>query len=80
LELAYYTAGRDETTRRIVEPYRIERRCTSYGEELYLVGFCRRAQAERVFRLDRIRELALVPLVDNRALRTESGVDDGNAE
>jgi hypothetical protein len=62
LEMAYYTAGRDETTRRIVEPYRIERRCTSYGEELYLVGFCRRAQAERVFRVDRIRELALVPL------------------
>lgn len=80
LELAYYTAGRDETTRRIVEPYRIERRCTRYGEELYLVGFCRRAQAERVFRLDRIRELALIPVVDHRALRTESGADDENAE
>jgi len=44
------------------------------------VGFCRRAQAERVFRLDRIRELALIPVVDNRALRTESGADDENAE
>lgn len=27
----------------------------------YLIGFCRRAQAERVFRLDRIKDIALVP-------------------
>lgn len=55
LQLSYYTAGRDETTRRLVEPYRLERR----GDVPYLVGFCRRAQAERIFRVDRIREIAI---------------------
>ncbi|HHN93857.1 MAG TPA: WYL domain-containing protein, partial [Anaerolineae bacterium] len=55
LEMAYYTAGRDEVTHRVVEPYRLERR----GEVLYLVGFCRRAQAERLFRLDRIRQIVV---------------------
>jgi len=55
LEMAYYTAGRDEVTYRVVEPYRLERR----GEVLYLVGFCRRAQAERLFRLDRVRQIVV---------------------
>jgi hypothetical protein len=56
LQLSYYTAGRDETTRRLVEPYRLEQR----SDVLYLVGFCRRAPAERVFRVDRIREIEVV--------------------
>ncbi|RMF29235.1 MAG: WYL domain-containing protein [Chloroflexi bacterium] len=42
-------------TYRLVEPYRLERR----GEMLYLVGFCRRAQAERLFRLDRVRQIVV---------------------
>ena len=62
LALDYYTAGRDEVTHRVVEPYRIERRSTRHGDEVYLVAFCHRAQAERVFRVDRIRALKLVPL------------------
>jgi hypothetical protein len=57
LEMDYYTAGRDVVTHRIVEPYRLEER---HGVH-YLVGFCHRAQAERVFRLDRIRAIAPVP-------------------
>jgi hypothetical protein len=57
LEMDYYTAGRDVITHRIVEPYRLEER---HGVH-YLVGFCHRAQAERVFRLDRIRAIARVP-------------------
>jgi hypothetical protein len=62
LAMDYYTAGRDEVTHRVVEPYRVERRSTRRGDEAYLVGFCHRAQAERVFRIDRIRTLARVPL------------------
>lgn len=62
LALDYYTAGRDEVTHRVVEPYRIEHRSTRHGDEVYLVAFCHRAQAERVFRVDRIRALKLVPL------------------
>ncbi len=72
LEMTYYTAGRDETTRRVVEPYRLERRSTRHGEEVYLVGFGQRAQAERVFRVDRIRTLALVP----RASESRGAEDD----
>jgi hypothetical protein len=56
LDMDYYTAGRDALTRRVVEPWRLEGR----GGVIYLVGFCRRAQAERVFRLDRIRRVVLV--------------------
>ena len=56
LEMDYYTAGRDTLTHRVVEPYRLEQR----DQVHYLVGFCRRAQAERVFRLDRIRWMKIV--------------------
>ncbi len=64
LEMDYYTAGRDVLTHRVVEPYRLEKRgapSASSGQSVYyLVGFCRRAQAERVFRLDRIHHIAIV--------------------
>jgi hypothetical protein len=60
LEMDYYTAGRDALTHRVVEPHRLEYR----GAVAYLVGFCRRAQAERVFRVDRIRALELVSLLE----------------
>jgi proteasome accessory factor C len=66
LEMDYYTAGRDVLTQRVVEPYRLEQR----GQVRYLVGFCHRAQAERVFRLDRIYSIVKVPLPDS-----ESGLD-----
>lgn len=71
LELDYYSAGRDELTHRLVEPYRLEWRGRA-GAKVdhrsgtpYLVGFCQRAQAERVFRVDRIRSIALVPAPDD---------------
>jgi hypothetical protein len=62
LEMAYYTAGREELTHRVVEPLRLETR----GGVAYLVGFCHRAQAERVFRLDRIYAVVKVPIGDWR--------------
>lgn len=58
LEMDYYTAGRDVLTHRVVEPHRLEYR----GDVAYLLGFCQRAQAERVFRVDRIQALTLKPL------------------
>jgi hypothetical protein len=60
LDLLYYTAGTNRLAQRVVEPYRLEWR----GNTPYLVGFCRTAQAERVFRLDRIQEITLVPRSD----------------
>ena len=55
LELRYFTAGRDETTERIVDPIRM---FSSEGRT-YLEAWCRRAEGLRVFRLDRI-EAAVV--------------------
>jgi hypothetical protein len=65
LEIEYYTAGRNVVTQRVVEPHRLEYR----GQIAYLVGFCQWAQAERTFRVDRIRAIRLVPPA------TDSSVD-----
>lgn len=69
LQLTYYSAGRDVTSRRLVEPYRLERR----GETLYLVGFCQQAQAERVFRVDRIESIRLIEPDDPPELPDSDG-------
>ncbi|MGA8112657.1 MAG: WYL domain-containing protein, partial [Actinocatenispora sp.] len=53
LRLRYYTAGRDETTDRVVDPMRL----LAVGAWSYLEAWCRRAEAVRLFRLDRIDEL-----------------------
>jgi proteasome accessory factor C len=50
IELRYYTAARDETTDRVVDPVRL---FTSEGRA-YLEAWCRRAEGVRVFRVDRI--------------------------
>ena len=52
VELDYYTYGRDELTTRIVDPARV---FSDHGN-WYLHGYCHRANAERVFRVDRIRD------------------------
>jgi proteasome accessory factor C len=56
LELRYFTAGRDETTDRVVDPIRM---FTSEGRA-YLEAWCRRAEGLRVFRLDRIEAAAML--------------------
>lgn len=53
VRLRYYTAGRDETTDRVVDPMRL----LSVGAWAYLEAWCRRAEAVRLFRLDRIDAL-----------------------
>lgn len=52
VELDYYTYGRDELTTRRVDPARV---FSDHGN-WYLHGFCHRADDERVFRVDRIRD------------------------
>ncbi len=54
LRIRYYTAGRDESTERVVDPMRL----LSVGAWSYLEAWCRRADAVRLFRLDRMDELA----------------------
>ncbi|MBW8826398.1 MAG: WYL domain-containing protein [Acidobacteria bacterium] len=56
VEIDYYVYGRDERTRRVVEPHSV---FTAEGE-WYLTGFCHLAGAERRFRVDRIAELAVL--------------------
>jgi proteasome accessory factor C len=53
LHLTYYTAGRDATTDRVVDPMRI----LLVSGQTYLEAWCRRAEAVRRFRLDRIDAL-----------------------
>jgi proteasome accessory factor C len=50
LRLTYYTAARDETTDRVVDPMRV----LVVGDRAYLEAWCRRADAVRLFRVDRI--------------------------
>jgi proteasome accessory factor C len=51
LHISYYVPGRDEATERDVDPMRLV--VSSEGRS-YLEGWCRRADAVRLFRLDRI--------------------------
>jgi proteasome accessory factor C len=50
LRIRYYSATRDETTDRVVDPMRV----LVVGRYAYLEAWCRRAQAVRLFRVDRI--------------------------
>jgi len=56
LRLTYYTASRDETTERTVDPTRL----LLVEGRSYLEAWCRRAEGTRLFRLDRIDELTLL--------------------
>lgn len=63
VELLYYALITDMVVRRVVEPHRVEwwgRGEAEEGGVPYLIGFCRWAQAERTFRVDRIREISVV--------------------
>ncbi|MGK5685319.1 helix-turn-helix transcriptional regulator [Actinoplanes sp. URMC 104] len=50
LRMTYYTAARDETTERVVDPMRV----LVFGGKAYLEAWCRRAEGTRLFRIDRI--------------------------
>jgi proteasome accessory factor C len=56
LWLRYYTAARDETTERVVDPVQV---FSSDGHD-YLEAWCRRAEGMRIFRADRVDELRLL--------------------
>jgi proteasome accessory factor C len=55
VEFTYTSLSRGETTRRAVEPWTV---FTSLGN-WYLTAYCRHARDERIFRLDRVRDLAV---------------------
>jgi proteasome accessory factor C len=51
LEIDYYSASRDETTTRMIDPEQVFAALGNW----YAVAWCHRAKAERLFRVDRIR-------------------------
>lgn len=55
LHLVYYSAGRDETTERDVDPMRL---LVAEGRG-YLEAWCRQAEAVRLFRIDRIDDVTI---------------------
>ncbi|MCE2486456.1 MAG: transcriptional regulator [Desulfurellaceae bacterium] len=55
VQMRYYTASRDRTSRREVDPYHL--RYIDGG--LYLIGHCHLRQDVRIFAVDRIRSLTL---------------------
>ncbi|MEU4422317.1 YafY family protein [Actinoplanes sp. NPDC024001] len=57
LRLTYYTAARDETTERVVDPMRM----LMVGGMAYLEAWCRRAEGTRMFRVDRIDAFTELP-------------------
>jgi proteasome accessory factor C len=56
VHLSYYVPGRDEATERDVDPMRL----LIVEGRTYLEGWCRRAEAVRLFRLDRVLGLAVL--------------------
>ncbi len=58
VEMRYYTASRDKTTRRKVDPYHI----WYAAGALYLIGYCHLRQDVRMFAVDRILSLAVTNL------------------
>ncbi|HEX7104714.1 MAG TPA: WYL domain-containing protein [Acidothermaceae bacterium] len=58
LHLTYYVPARDETTERDVDPLRV----SVVAGRSYLEGWCRSAEAVRLFRLDRITSVEILDL------------------
>ncbi len=56
LRIVYYTAGRDAVSRRVVDPMRL----LVVEGRAYLEAWCRRAEGVRLFRLDRVEEVAVL--------------------
>lgn len=53
LQIEYYTYSRDDFSKRVVRPYGL----INYAENWYLAGFCLLRNEERVFRVDRIKNV-----------------------
>lgn len=59
VRMTYYTASRDELTERDFRPYGL----IEHNGEWYVVGHCMLRDAERPFRVDRVRDLDLLETV-----------------
>jgi proteasome accessory factor C len=74
LHISYYVPGRDEATERDVDPMRL----LLVEGRSYLEGWCRRADAVRLFRLDRILAIEVLDVPKDVPARAEArDVDSG---
>ena len=55
LDMTYYALSRDEVNRRQVDPYYL----TFFDGGFYLIGYCHWRKTERIFAVERIRELKM---------------------
>jgi len=58
LDMRYYSMSRDEENRRQVDPYHL----TVFEGGFYLVGYCHWRKTERIFAVERIRELKMLAM------------------
>ncbi len=56
LDMLYYSLSREETNRRQVDPYHL----TFFDGAFYLIGHCHWRKTERIFAVERIREIKLL--------------------
>ena len=56
LDMRYYSMSRDEENRRQVDPYHL----TVFDGGFYLVGYCHWRRTERIFAVERIREVRML--------------------
>ncbi len=74
LHLRHLVASRDEVTEREVDPMRV----LLADGRWYLEGWCRRAESVRLFRLDRVVELTVLPVpAQLPAAAVERDLDEG---
>ena len=71
VEIDYYTYGRDQRSRRVVDPYDV----FAAEGQWYLRAWCHLAEAERRFRLDRIGSLTVL---DRTFRHDEAGLRAGS--
>ena len=58
LDMRYYSMSRDEENQRQVNPYHL----TVFDGGFYLVGYCHLRKTERIFAVERIRELKMLAM------------------
>jgi proteasome accessory factor C len=73
VELDYYSFGRDGHSTRVVQPWRV----FNHSSQWYLAGWCERAGAERLFRVDRISRADLLTAVFDPPMRRSASATDG---
>ncbi len=71
VEIEYYSFARDEMTQRVVDPWRVFHAFGAW----YLSGYCHRADAERLFRIDRVRSVH----VTDRPIEVPDTAEDDQA-